>query len=245
MKRLDPSLREGIAPHPPLKDYYDSEEHRRVFVDRLFDVTAHHYDWITRVMAVGSGSWYRREALKRAGLRSGMAVLDVCVGTGQVARVAIDLVGENGRVVGLDASMGMLAEAHRALPIELIQAYVERLPIASNCFDFISMGYALRHVADLPLVFHEYGRVLKPGGKVLILELTRPRSRIPYLLTRIYLRHVLPLVARLGSRDTRKLMRYFWDTVEHCVPPETILNSLTVAGFTEARRGEVLTLFSE
>jgi len=234
-----------VAPHPPLEPYYGSADQRRAWVDRMFDTTARHYDWINRVMSFGSGTWYRREALKRAGVGAGAVVLDVCIGSGQVARPALELVGGNGRVVGLDASMGMLVEARQAVTAPLLQGYVEKLPVASASVDFVTMGYALRHVADLGAAFSEYLRVLRPGGTVLILELTRPRRRTMYAMVRFYLQRVVPAIARLGGRDARTLMRYFWDTIDTCVPPERILDALRSSGFQSPERGTLFDLFSE
>jgi demethylmenaquinone methyltransferase/2-methoxy-6-polyprenyl-1,4-benzoquinol methylase len=238
------SVPERVVPHPPLRDYYDREEDRRGFVDGIFDATAGDYDWINRLMSFGSGTWYRREALKRAGLRRGMSVLDVCVGTGLVSRVAGEVVGDDGWVIGLDASMEMLHEA-KGLSAGLVQGYVEQLPVADERFDFVTMGYALRHVADLETVFRECSRVLKPGGTLLILELTRPRSPWLYHIARLHLRYTVPLIARLRSREAYTLMRYFWDTIESCVPPEAVVQSLGTSGFGEARRHVIMGFFSE
>jgi demethylmenaquinone methyltransferase / 2-methoxy-6-polyprenyl-1,4-benzoquinol methylase len=234
-----------LVPHPPLTRYYADGDARRGWVDRMFDTTARHYDWINTVMSFGSGIWYRREALKRLGVGPGAEVLDVCIGTGLVARPARDLVGAAGRVVGLDASLGMLFAAKRASSSPLVQAYVEALPLADESFDFVTMGYALRHVADLRGVFAEYRRVLRPGGRLLVLEFTRPRSRARYHLVRFYLRSVVPAVARLGGRDASTIMRYFWDTIESCVPPETIMTALADAGLGETERFVQADLFSE
>jgi len=234
-----------VVPHPALEDYYPDAEKRRSWVDGMFDRTAHHYDWITSVMSFGSGQWYRRDALKRAGVAEGAMVLDVCTGTGLVARPASELVGDTGRVTALDASMGMLVAAQRSVSVPMTQAYVEALPVASDSFDFVTMGYALRHVADLVGTFKEYLRVLRPGGTLLILEATRPSSPLRFRFMRFYLRRVVPTIARLGGRDASTIMRYFWDTIENCVPPETIVDALTTAGFTEATRGVLFDLFSE
>ena len=234
-----------VVPHPPLGRYYSSEGERRDFVDRIFDSTAPHYDWINGLLSFGTGIRYRRDALERAGVQVGMRVLDVCTGSGQVARAAIEVVGTQGSVVGLDGSLGMVAEARQFVPIPLMQGYVERLPVAAQQFDAVTMGYALRHVADLRLVFQEYLRVLKPGGRLLVLEFTKPSSKWMYHAARVYLRRVVPALARLKGRDARTLMEYFWDTIENCVPPEVILQALGEAGFSAPARFGQIDLFSE
>ena len=95
---VDPSPE--LAPHPVLADYYGDAPERPHFVQRLFDATAPSYDRIERLIGFGSGPWYRHDALTRAGLQAGMRVLDVAVGTGLVAREAITVAGESGRVWG-------------------------------------------------------------------------------------------------------------------------------------------------
>ncbi|NIM27958.1 MAG: class I SAM-dependent methyltransferase [Gammaproteobacteria bacterium] len=237
------------APHPPLEKYYPGEAQRRAFVTALFDRTARHYDGITRLMSLGSGSWYRRDALRRMGLaRGNVHLLDVAVGTGQVARAARDILGETGRVTGVDLSMGMLSEARRHLACALVQGVAEKLPFADACADFVTMGYALRHVTDLASTFREYLRVLKPGGTLLILEMTRPPAdTAAYRIMRFYLESVVPRMARLGpgGAETRTLMEYCWDTVNECVAPATIIETLAESGFSAPRRNVVLHVFSE
>jgi demethylmenaquinone methyltransferase/2-methoxy-6-polyprenyl-1,4-benzoquinol methylase len=235
-----------VVPHPPLEAYYASEAERRPFVRDLFDRTAHHYGWITRMMAFGSGEWYRRQALERAGIVPGHHVLDVCLGTGQVARPALALVGETGAVIGLDASLSMLANARSRTPAPMVQAVVERIPLREESFDAITMGYALRHVIDLVGVFREYARLLRPGGRVVILELTQPRSRSLRLITKVYLKHVVPTLSFIrGGREARLLMRYFWDTIAACVPPQTIVDALSAAGLEQASWRLMHGVFSE
>ena len=236
-----------MMPQPPLRRYDVLGVNRQQDVAELFERTAVHYDWICWVMSFGSGQLYRRQALARAGLNQAMRVLDIATGTGLVARAAGDLVGNARQVVGLDASHGMLMESQKGNPFALVQGLGETLPFRNDCFDFVSNGYGLRHVPDLEGTFWEYRRVLKPGGRILLLELSRPRSRSGLHLTRWYLGKLVPLIARLGtgSQDAAALMKYFWETIAACVPPEVILSALARSGFREVERRVFLGIFSE
>jgi len=234
------------APIQPLRHYWADERSRRRFVDDLFDRTAADYDAVERMLALGSGRWYRRQALQRAGLGPGMRVLDVATGTGLVAREALAVVGPGGSVLGLDPSAGMLSEA-RNLPMPLVRGLGEKLPCRDATFDFVSMGFALRHVADLDALFGEMRRVLKPGGTACVLEITRPRRAAAAGPLRVFMTRVVPAVATLaGRRDAAaRLMRFYWDTIEACVPPEAVLGALERSGLRAARRAVVLGMFSE
>jgi demethylmenaquinone methyltransferase/2-methoxy-6-polyprenyl-1,4-benzoquinol methylase len=235
------------APHPPLKDYYPHEADRDGWLRGLFDQTAGDYDRVERFMAFGSGSWYRRKALTQAGLRPGMRVLDVGVGTGLTAREAASLVGDAGEVTGVDPSTGMLQQAMVPARVKLLVGSAEALPLPSHSVDFISMGYALRHVADLSLAFAEFRRVLVPGGRVCLLEITAPTGRAQRLLLRSYMRGLVPFLARYIARhrEVPKLMRYYWDTIEACASPAIIMDAMRDAGFVDVRRGVSLGIFSE
>lgn len=234
------------APIPALRQYFSDEHARRAFLDRLFDGTARDYDFVERLLALGSGSWYRRQALQRAGLAAGMRVLDIATGTGLVAREAIATVGPLGQVLGLDPSAGMLHEAsHLALP--LVRGLGEKLPFPDATFDFVSMGFALRHVADLDALFCEMRRVLKPAGVACVLEITYPRRRIAAVPMKLFMTQVVPMAAWGARRRAaaRSLMRFYWDTIEACVAPAEVLASLGRAGFAAPRRWVVLGMFSE
>jgi demethylmenaquinone methyltransferase/2-methoxy-6-polyprenyl-1,4-benzoquinol methylase len=243
----DPQHTAPDQPHPVLPAYYARDEERRAFVRRLFDTTADDYDRIERMMSFGTGPWYRRRALMRAGLKPGMRVLDVAVGTGLVAREALAIVGDGGQVVGLDPSAGMLRQAREAVPVALVQGFGERLPFAAGQFDLVSMGYALRHVSDLGDLFREFRRVLRPAGVACVLEIARPDDAVSHGLLKLYLRGIAPLLSRLVGRSSQAptLYRYFWDTIEACVPPVRVLSALREAGFAETKRHVEARMFSE
>ena len=229
-----------------MPDYYADAEGKRRFTGGMFDASAVDYDRVDRLLAFGTGSWYRRQALLRAGLAPGMRMLDVAVGTGLVAREARGIVGAHGAVVGIDPSAGMLAQSE-AHGLRLVRGRAEALPFASGAFDFLCMGYALRHLADLQAVFAEFHRVLRPGGRLLVLEITRPEGRVAHAVLKAYLHGVLPALTRLvsTSKDTSTLYRYYWDTIEACAPPASILATLAAAGLTRPARAVQLGIFSE
>ena len=117
----------------------------------------------------------------------------------------------------------------------------ESLPIASDHFDFVTMGIALRHVSDLRATFAEYFRVLKPGGTMWILEGYAPSSGFGRRFTRLMMGRVVPGMTWVftGSRDAKLLMDFYWDTVEQSVRPETILQTMEDVGFQEIRHNVV------
>jgi demethylmenaquinone methyltransferase / 2-methoxy-6-polyprenyl-1,4-benzoquinol methylase len=222
------------APHPPLPRYYQRPEERPAFLRELFDGAAGYYDRLCGVMSFGSGEWYRGWVLGRAGLRRGMALLDVATGTGLVARAAAGIVQTPNSVVGVDPSGGMLREARRRFAGPLAQGRIEGLPFRDGLFDFVTIGYALRHAADLDIAFRECLRVLRPGGRLVILEISRPPHAVMRTAIRLYLTRVLPVLMR--ASHARLLMQYYWETIDSCVPAERIMEVLQLTGFVDVRR---------
>ncbi|HKQ36565.1 MAG TPA: class I SAM-dependent methyltransferase, partial [Verrucomicrobiae bacterium] len=212
-----------VRPHRDLPEFYEAPERRAKFVSKLFDDTARYYDRISGVLSFGTCRAYRKFALRRAGLKPGMRLLDVATGTGLAAQAALDLGLAPRDVVGLDPSAGMLHENQKRRAIPLVQGLGEQLPFPDASFDFISMGYALRHVEDLIALFREFNRVLKPGGRVVILEISRPSSRRAFVAGKWYMNSFLPSLIRLFTRNPNagRLLQFYWATIAECVPPET------------------------
>jgi demethylmenaquinone methyltransferase/2-methoxy-6-polyprenyl-1,4-benzoquinol methylase len=236
-----------MLPHPTLADHYATPEAKPEFVNRLFDKGAKHYDAVVDWGFLHSGAAYRRWALKQHGLRPGDHLLDVACGTGLVAVEAAKILGSAENITCLDPSEGMLAVARSKLNAHFLVGRAERMPLADDSFDFLTMGYALRHVTSLEETFQEYCRVLKPGGKLLILEITKPVGRIPGFFFRLYFGRIYPFLTQLFTRstDARAMMLYYWETMNACVPPDCVLEALRSAGFTGVKRDTALGLFSE
>jgi demethylmenaquinone methyltransferase/2-methoxy-6-polyprenyl-1,4-benzoquinol methylase len=236
MTEQPPEQPPALPPHQTLTTYYDSDPERSAYVHALFKRTAHHYDTIEKIFGNG-GLLYRRYSLRMNGLRPGMKVLDVAIGTAAVACGAAKEVGPTGQVFGVDPNEGMLGEARKKFDGPLTRGVAQQLPFKSDTFDFVTMGIALRHVSDLKATFCEYHRVLKPGGRLWILEGHVAKSRIGHALTRFVWAKAIPglTLAFTGSRDAKLLMDYYWDTVEQCVPEEQIVAAIASAGFEDPR----------
>ena len=236
-----------IAPHRVIPGFYASPEERQGLVNELFDDVAQHYDRIVSLMSLGTGKAYRKSVLRRIGVCRGSRVLDVACGTGLVSVAATELVGADGEVMGVDPSEGMRRVAATRRGVRTCVGTADDLPFPDQSFDFVVMGYALRHVADLVAAFSEMRRVLKPGGSVMILEITAPEQRMARWMLRCYLKGVVPPVTLLmtGSRPAMRLMAYYWETIAECVRPETILHAMERAGLEGPSRQTTMRIFNE
>ena len=232
---------------PRLAKYFSGEDERRRVTRTMFDEAAPGYDAAERLTGLGTGPWYRKEVLKRNGLRNGMHILDVAAGTGLVTRAARDIVGTEGRVLALDPSPGMLAELRKKIDVEIIEGYAEDIPLPDCQVDFVSMGYALRHVGDIDRAFSEYHRVLRAGGQVCLMEISLPQNRVGRWLLTAYIRGVVPLLSRiLGQRaDIGRLWEYYGATINAAIDPEAMLGALRKVGFVDVRCSVTLGIFRE
>jgi demethylmenaquinone methyltransferase/2-methoxy-6-polyprenyl-1,4-benzoquinol methylase len=199
-------------------------------VRAMFDRIAPVYDAMNRVMTVGLDRRWRAATVREA-VRSGDRVLDACCGTGDLAVAAL---GAGARdVVGLDFSERMLERARRKEPrIDWIRGDVLALPFEDASFDAATVGFGIRNVADLEAGLRELRRILAPGGRVAILEITTPRGVLaPFF--KLWFDRVIPLLGRVlpgGSAYT-----YLPASVRRFPAPEELAGMLRAAGFGEVR----------
>lgn len=214
---------------------------------QLFDEGAEHYDPICNWGFFGTGNFYRKDAQKRHGLKPGMTLLDVASGTGLMAVAAAEVLGGAETITCVEPSDGMIGVAKQKLDATFIQSGGESMPLPDDTFDFLTVGYALRHFAELETTFREFHRVLKPGGKVLILEATRPEGSFGSFLFKLYFGRIYPFFSRLltRSRKAEEMMVYFWETMDTCVRPAEVEAAFTAAGFVEVKRKATMGVFSE
>lgn len=228
-------------------DYYGSSAEKQAFLRNIFDDTAKSYEAIAKWGWFGTGDWYRRDALRRNGVTANMRVLDVAAGTGQVARALMTILDSPKQIECVEPSAGMIEEAKTRVPVTFHQSTAEKMPVDSESFDFLTMGFALRHVDSLDDSFREFLRVLKPGGKILIMDVTVPKGIIAKSLFRLYFKHILPTISMIltWDRNVFRLMRYYWESMDQMIPVASVLKSLQEAGFTTVEHNLLLGCFSE
>jgi demethylmenaquinone methyltransferase / 2-methoxy-6-polyprenyl-1,4-benzoquinol methylase len=206
----------------------EGEEKSRA-VRSLFDTIAGRYDLVNRVMTFGMDGGWRRRTVQELRLPAGSLVADLACGTGDLCRAAASA---GLRAVGFDFSFGMLAAARTEAP--LVQADILRLPLADGSIDGATCGFALRNVVDLGNCFAELARVVRPGGRIALLDASRPDNVVLRAGHGLYFDHVVPFLG--GVLSDRNAYAYLPRSMAYLPPPGGMLAMLRLAGFPDARR---------
>ena len=212
-----------------------TERARADRIREMFDRIASGYDRQNTLFSLDRDRAWRRRAARLADLRPGSVALDLCTGTGKLAAELVPYVRPSGRVIGLDFSTRMLELARRHVPgVEFQPGDVTALPFGDGTVDAVTIAFGLRNLVDRQRGLGEMLRVLKPGGRLVILEfLPPPRGLLP-LPYRVYLTRVMPRLAGWFGMD-RQAYQYLADTVQAFPSPTELARLLEQVGFTDVR----------
>jgi demethylmenaquinone methyltransferase/2-methoxy-6-polyprenyl-1,4-benzoquinol methylase len=198
-------------------------------VRSMFDAIAPRYDVVNRVMTFGMDVGWRRRTVRSLELGPGARVLDLACGTGDLCR---DVAAAGYQPVGFDLSAGMLAHARTTAP--LAQADVLRLPVADAAADGAVSGFALRNLMALPPFFAELARILRPGGRIALLDVAQPDNRVLRAGHGVYFGRVVPRIGGLLSDG--EAYRYLPRSAAYLPPVAELLDAVRAAGFGTVER---------
>lgn len=203
-------------------------------VRSMFGRIAGRYDLLNRLLSAGIDRRWRERTVRRAGALKGKRVVDACCGTGDLS---LAFAAEGASVVGVDFTPEMLQHAgpkatERKLAGLFVHGDAMKLPIATGCADFCSVAFGVRNLADPDLGLRELARVLKPGGRLFVLEFSPPPPGLLGTLYRFYFLRVLPWIGGFISGD-REAYRYLPRTVSAWPEPEAFRRQLEAAGLRD------------
>jgi demethylmenaquinone methyltransferase/2-methoxy-6-polyprenyl-1,4-benzoquinol methylase len=204
-------------------------EAKRLAVQGMFDTIAPRYDLINRLMTFGLDRGWRRAAVRSLTLGPSASVLDVACGTGDLGR---DLAAAGYHPTGIDMSAGMLR--HARTPAPLLQGDALAMPFVTAGFDGAVSGFALRNVVDLPALFAELARVVRPGGRIALLDVATPASPWLRMGHAVYFGRVVPLLG--AALSDGPAYRYLPRSVAYLPEPGEMLNRLRLSGFVALER---------
>jgi demethylmenaquinone methyltransferase / 2-methoxy-6-polyprenyl-1,4-benzoquinol methylase len=207
-------------------------------VNAVFDAVASRYDIMNDLMSMGLHRLWKQFTLCASHVRPGQSVLDLAGGSGDLTRLLAKQVGTKGQVVLADINESMLQCGRRRLidagilaPVVYTLANAECLPFEDNTFDCITIGFGLRNVRDKDAALRSMFRVLKPGGRLMVLEFSKPKDFLEPLY-QVYLFTVLPFLGKIIAQDEESY-RYLAESIRMHPDAETLKKMITEAGFED------------
>lgn len=208
----------------------------------MFDGIASRYDFLNHFLSLGIDLYWRKQSVKALELKAGNRLLDVATGTGDQGFAALK--AADIQVVGLDFSTNMLELAKHKIDkrglsqkFEVVQGDAEKLPFEENTFDALSISYGIRNVGTISVALSEFYRVLKPGGRLSILEFSEPQGWFFGRLYRFYFDHILPKLA--GMMSSKSAYNYLPESVRHFPDRSDFKDLLSSEGFEDVRHRDL------
>jgi len=217
-----------------------AKEEKAEHVKDVFDSVSHRYDLMNDLMSVGMHRLWKKHTIEKASVRYGQNILDLAGGTGDLAKVFANQVGSSGHVVLADINLSMLREGRTRLVnsavagnLSIAQVNAEDLAFKKNSFDLITIAFGLRNVTEKELALKSMYEALKPGGKMLILEFSKPINILQPMYN-IYSFKVLPFLGELVAKDANSY-RYLAESIRMHPDQETLLKMMKDANFDRCR----------
>ncbi|MCP4136063.1 MAG: ubiquinone/menaquinone biosynthesis methyltransferase [bacterium] len=207
---------------------------RKRFIRRMFDSIVPTYDLLNRLLSMGIDTRWRKAVIRKAGDLRSTAVLDTCCGTGDLSKLFRKA---GAALVSLDFSVPMLVKGRSQgwLGPEVVAADASNLPFKAGTFRFCTIAFGIRNIPDIDMFVRESARVLEPGGKLIILELTRPENPVVAFFYRFYLGTLLPVIGGIVS-GKKEAYRYLSETISTFIDPPELAALLKRNGFPEVER---------
>ncbi len=201
------------------------------YVNGMFSRISQRYDLMNFLMSMGQDGAWRRYTVRKANPAPGGIALDVATGTGRIAQ---ELASKGARAIGIDFTLSMMLQGRRDgvgtdEPVYFAGADALRLPFGDNTFDCVTTGFAMRNVVDIEAAFREMCRVVKPGGRVVCLEVGRPRLGITRFFHSIYTRGIVPMLGKLIAGDS-DAYTYLPSSMGKYPPPPQLASIMRAAG---------------
>jgi demethylmenaquinone methyltransferase/2-methoxy-6-polyprenyl-1,4-benzoquinol methylase len=216
-----------------------AKEQKASMVAEVFDSVAAKYDVMNDLMSMGIHRLWKRYTIDCSGVRAGHHVLDLAGGTGDLTAKFSRLVGEKGKVVLADINGAMLKVGRDKLRdmgivgnVDYVQANAEALPFPDNSFDLITIAFGLRNVTDKDKALASMYRILKPGGRLLVLEFSKPEQEILSKVYDFYSFHVLPKMGKIVANDSESY-QYLAESIRMHPDQETLKSMMEQAGFEQ------------